>query len=145
MAHLKKRARFPFDLIRTSLPTFYDMWLMLKTRVTKENPIGIYVGICNKSEVNMFFEDCVAGGYTGWVLIKIFAHPECGDYAECAEEILNHEVLHQVLERIEGHEAKMALDNIHRSFYCYDEATKKWRFVVEFAAEDKLKKTIKIL
>lgn len=143
MASLKKKARFPFDLIRTSLPAFYDAWLKLKTR--NENPIGVHVHICNQSEINMYFKDCVAGGYTGWVLIKLFAHPECGDYAECTEEILTHEVLHQVIEKVAGHEAKMALDHIHKSFYCYDEVTKKWRFVVEFAKEDKFKKTVKIL
>lgn len=142
MANLKKRARIPFDLLRTTLPAFYDAWLAFRTR--HENPIGVYVHICNQSEINMYFKDAVAGGYTGWVLIKIFAHPQCGDYAECAEEIINHEVLHQVLDKVAGHEAKIALDKIHKSFYCYDMNEKKWRFVVQFSLEDKNKKTVKI-
>jgi len=144
MAGLKKKARFPFDLIRVSLPAFYDYYLKIKAAVTKENPIGVYVGICNKSEVNMYFDNCIAGGYTGWIQIKIFARPECSDYEKCAEEIIGHEVLHQVLDQVVGHEAKMSLDNIHKSLYCYDTNTKKWRFTVEFVTKKKNSTTIEI-
>lgn len=93
----------------------------------------------------MFFDNCIAGGYTGWIQIKIFARPECGDYEECAEEIIEHEVLHQVLDRVIGHDAKMSLDNIHKSFYVYDEGTKKWKFVVKFVVGKSEKKTLQIL
>jgi len=103
------------------------------------------VGICNKSEVNMYFDNCIAGGYTGFIQIKLFAQPECGDYEECAEEILEHEVLHQVLDSVVGHDAKMALDNIHKSFYVYDEETKKWRFIIKFVAGKKKNKTLQIV
>lgn len=93
----------------------------------------------------MYFKDCIAGGYTGFVQIKLFAQPNCENYEKCAEEILNHEVLHQVLNKIEGHEAKMALDNIHKSFYVYDGSSKKWNFVVNFVFEKKNTKTITIM
>jgi hypothetical protein len=146
MADLRKRARIPFDFIRISLPAFQDMWLKLKTTITKENFTGIYIGICNKSEVNMYFKNCVAGGYTGYVQIKLFAQPNCEDYEECAEDIINHEVLHQVLEKVGGIEAKKALDKIHKSFYVYDVTEKKWRFVIKFVHEkNSTTKTIEII
>jgi hypothetical protein len=137
MTDLKRKKRVLFDFIRVSLPAFRDYWLKIKSAITKENSVGIYVGICNKSEINIYFKDCVAGGYTGFFQIKLFARPECEDYAECAEEILEHEVLHQVLNNIEGRETKKALDNIHKSFYVYDVIAKKWHFVVKFVLEKK--------
>lgn len=145
MVILKRNKRFLYDFIRVSLSGFQDMWLKFKTTITKENFTGIYVGICNKSEVNMYFKNCVAGGYTGFVQIKLFAQPNCEDYEECAEDIINHEVLHQVLEKVAGVEAKKALDKIHRSFYVYDCNEKKWRFVINFVYEKKATKTITII
>jgi hypothetical protein len=145
MADLGKRKRFLFDLVRVSLPAFKDYWLKFKTSITKENPIGIYVNICNSSEVNRYFKDCVAGGYTGWIQIKLFARENCSNYEECAEEIIIHEVLHQVLDQVVGHEAKMALDNIHQPFYVYDEVAKKWRFVLKFVGGKKVNKVIQII
>lgn len=145
MADLQRKKRFLFDLVRVSLPAFRDYYLRVKTNVLGENPIGRYVGICNKSEVNMYFKDCIAGGYTGWVQIKLFAQKDCDDYEGCAEEILTHEVLHQVLEQVEGPYTKKALDNIHQPFFVYDTVAKKWHFVIEFVSGKLRKKLLKIL
>jgi hypothetical protein len=145
MADLKRKKHFLFDLLRVSLPAFKDYFLKVKTGLSNENPIGRYVGICNKSEVNMYFKDCIAGGYTGWVQIKLFAKLDCDDYEECAEEILTHEVLHQVLEEVEGRTTKKALDNIHQPFYVYDTTAKKWHFVIEFVSGKIVKKFLKVL
>lgn len=145
MIDLKKRALFLFDFLRAHLPVFYDFYLELKTVITKENFIGVYVGICNASEIRLWYKNCVGGGYTWSTLIKLFVQPNCENCEECAEEIINHEVLHQVLSKVEGPKAKETLDNIHKAFYVYNCTTKKWEFIIKFAYEKKTTKTVTII
>jgi hypothetical protein len=80
----------------------------------------------------MMFKGCIAGGYTGRVQIKIFVLPDCQDCEETAEATLNHEMLHQVLDRVIGSEAKRKLDNVQKPFYVLDIETNKWQYMVEF-------------
>lgn len=141
MTNIKKDIKgiplFLYDMLQVSLCALKDYWLKFKVTITKENYIGRYVGIISSSERRLSFEKCIAGGYTGYVLIKLFSNPDCDDYEECAEEILNHEILHQVLDKVVGHEAKMGLDNIHKSFYVLDCNENKWRFVIKFVSKKK--------
>jgi hypothetical protein len=90
----------------------------------------------------MMFDSCSAGGFCGFVQIKLFALPNCGDYEECCEQILEHEVLHQTLGKMIGVDAKRELDHIHRSFFALDCNTNQWTYVLRFAHEKKGKITI---
>jgi len=141
MANIRKNVKyiplFLYDFLQISLSAFKDYYLKLKVSITEEEYIGRYVGIMNPSERRFGFQKCIAGGYTGFVQIKLFANTDCDDYEECAEEILEHEVLHQVLDKVVGHDAKIALDKIHKSFYVLDCNENKWRFVIKFMSTKK--------
>jgi hypothetical protein len=88
--------------------------------------------IVNEQEAKKMFANCLAGGVCERSSIKLFIAPDCENCEDCAVEILTHEVLHFVLDKIVGEIANEALDHIHKSFYVYDLKTKKWKFVVEF-------------
>jgi hypothetical protein len=110
-----------------------DYLLAMKVKLTKENHIGVYVGICNKSERKILFPNTIAGGYCGYSSIKIFTEPSrINNVEDCALQILNHEVLHQVIGETGGHEARDKLDNVHKPFYVLDCQINKMRYVVSF-------------
>lgn len=123
---------FLFDILQFALTSFNDLFLRIRAKISGENPIGRYVGICNKTEKRRMFHNSIAGGYCGYVKIKLFAIPNCSDYEDCVEQILNHEVLHLVLDKVAGEEARKKLDTIQRSFYVLDCNANKWHFVVSF-------------
>jgi hypothetical protein len=134
-SNLRNLPLFLFDFVRLAFSAFADYYLKIRTSLSKNNPIGAYVGVCNKSEIRMMFPECIAGGYTGFVQIKIFALPNCSDCEECAIELLNHEILHQTLDKVIGGEAKVKLDKIHKPFCVLDCATNKWSYVIRFVHE----------
>lgn len=129
---LKRLPQVLYDVVELSISSLEDYLLKFKVIVTKEDYVGRHLGICNSSEIHMIFKSCIAGGYTGNVNIKLFASSKCKDYEEAAEQILEHEVLHQVLNRVVGFEAKKKLDNIHQSFYALDVRNQKWQYTIEF-------------
>jgi hypothetical protein len=133
---LHKTSRFLFDFIILSIAGFLDFALKAKVLLTREDYIGKYLSICNASEIRMMFGRCIAGGYTGFVQIKLFSMENCSEWENCAEEILNHEVLHQVVYKVAGWDAKQKLDRVHQTFYVLDLKTKKWEYVVGFIAKE---------
>jgi hypothetical protein len=94
------------------------------------------------------FRGCIAGGYYRRIkyvnicLIEIFVRSDCLDYEDCTIEILSHEILHFVLDKIEGSKTSMALDRVHRPFFIYDCAIKKWKYAARFIHEKNGKITI---
>lgn len=120
------------NTIRLAPIILNDYFTSMKIFITNENYVGIYVGICNKTEVKTFFSDMVAGGYTGYSYIKLFELQNIVDEEDCAVDILNHEVLHQVIGKVAGREAQQKLDNIHKSFYICEVETEKWKYTINF-------------
>lgn len=100
---------------------FYDLILHIKVKLCRENPIGVYVGICKKIEKKWFFPNSVAGGYCGLAIIKIFSINTGYEIEDSIIEILNHEVLHQVIGKVADSKARHELDNIHKPFWSVDE------------------------
>lgn len=92
---------------------FYDYALTLWVWLKGLNSIGVYVKIMSPSEkVELFNKEDVGCGYAGLTLIKI-GFEECWMVEEAVENLLGHEILHQVLaRRISGKTSHM-LDNVH--------------------------------
>lgn len=93
---------------------FYDLLLTAWTRAKNENHIGRYVKVMSPSEFAFLFSKETAGcGYTGFTLLKIWYKKEyCTPHR--VENLLTHEILHQVLRRRIGAEASHKLDNVHK-------------------------------
>jgi len=108
--------------------TIYDYALTIWTRLRKIDYIGVYVGVMSKSERKFFFEDeIVGGGYNGYTIIRLFFETKWHS-TRAIEELIIHEVLHQVLyERISS-KAYHMLDNVHkvRPFRDKDETIIVW-------------------
>ena len=120
---IKSLPRSLVEFLQIAGVGFYDLVLHIKIKLCRENPIGVYVGICKKVEKKWFFPHAVAGGYCGLAIIKIFSinndiHFEIED---SIIEILNHEVLHQVIGKVADSKARHELDNIHKPFWSLDE------------------------
>jgi hypothetical protein len=91
------------------------------------------IRICSKREKKTYFEDAVAGGISDENSIALFMLSNMiKEEEECAVQILNHEVLHQVLGRTIDKSTMMKLDNIQKPCYLYDYEAKKWSREVIF-------------
>lgn len=118
---IKSFPRSLVEFVQIAGVGFYDLVLHVKVKLCRENPIGVYVGICKKVEQKWFFPNSVAGGYCGLAIIKIFSTNTGYEIENGIIEILNHEVLHQVIGKVADSKARHELDNIHKPFWSVDE------------------------
>lgn len=96
----------------------YDTWLWIKCSLNKEEYIGVHLKIMTPRERDFYFtKNVVGGGYASYVILKLFCDKKWMT-TELVEDFLNHEVLHQVLGKRIGEEAKHKLDNIHKVRVC---------------------------
>jgi hypothetical protein len=118
---IKNLPRSLVEFVQIAGVGFYDLVLHIKIKLCRENPIGVYVGICKKVEKKWFFPHAVAGGYCGLAIIKIFSIDVGYEIEDSIIEILNHEVLHHVIGKVADSKARHELDNIHKAFWSVDE------------------------
>ena len=109
------------DFIQLAGIGLYDLLLHIKVKLCKENPIGVYVGICKAVEKRWFFSNAIAGGYCGLATIKLFYMNVSDGMENSVSDILNHEVLHQVIGKVTDAGTRAKLDNVHKSFWIIDE------------------------
>lgn len=105
--------------------------------------------IVDDAERKEMFEKDIAGGFCnhkgGKTVVKLFISSDFeGEVEECTIEILNHEILHLALRKVEREKTERALDKIHKPFYVFDCETRKWQFVIKFIHE-KNGKTLTII
>lgn len=92
---------------------FYDYLLTLWVYLKGIDAVGVYVKIMSPSERALLFdEEDVGCGYTGFTLIKI-GFKEQWMTAEAVENLLGHEVLHEVLYKRIERDTCHKLDAIH--------------------------------
>jgi hypothetical protein len=113
--------RIIFDFIQLACIGLYDLLLHVKVKLYKENPIGVYVGICKAVEKRWFFSESIAGGYCGLATIKLFYMNVSDGMENSVSDILNHEVLHQVIGKVTDAGTRAKLDKVHKSFWIVDE------------------------
>jgi len=125
--------RWVKDWFFVFLWSIYERLLWLKCKITKDDAIGTYVKVMSLSERRFIFAlDTRAGGYSTDVLIKLFADKEILVDEDSLTEVLNHEILHQVLDKVEGTKARLGLDNITKITTRFDCNEKKWYFNIDF-------------
>ena len=94
-----------------------DWVLMIWSWFQKINYVGRYIYIISNSEQKFYFGgNYAAYGYSGLVIIKLGLPKQYFTY-DLAVELLNHEVLHQVINKIAGSSTSEKLDNIHKSSF----------------------------
>lgn len=99
----------PFMLYWCLYDYFLTLWVWLKGI----DSVGVYIKIMSPSEKAILFdEEDVGCGYTGCTLIKIGFRKEWAT-AEAVENLLGHEILHQVLGRRISNKASHKLDDVH--------------------------------
>lgn len=108
---------------------FYDYLLTFWTRLKKIDHIGVYVKIMSPSEhVLLFKETDIGYGYAGHTILKV-GFKEQWITPEAVEDLLNHEVLHQIIKKRIGYKESKQLDEIHKSFsfICENGKVKVWK------------------
>jgi hypothetical protein len=132
---LMKLPQILLDFLVISYWGFYDIYLGLKYR--KKSPY-VDIHIMSENEKRFFFPNDGAGGYAGIRLIKIFILPNSFiDEFDTTCDILNHEILHQVLNNVISYKAKVKLDKIQKAIYVYNYETKKWSYRIAFSVFSK--------
>jgi hypothetical protein len=134
------KKRFPYSLVefvQLAGVGFYDLLLHIKVKLFRENPIGVYVGICRNFEKDWFFESDGVGGYCGLAIIRLFA-TDTGMLLGTEEgitDVLNHEVLHQVIGKVAGSKARHELDNVHKSYWLIEGKTGRYSLVFVYTKD----------
>jgi hypothetical protein len=132
-------SRWIGDGFMVFLWSIYERLLWLRCKITGENTIGCNIKVMSPSERRFIFAlDTRAGGYSTDVLIKMFADKEILVDEESLTEVLNHEVLHQVLDKVGGEKARLCLDNITKVTTMFNCNEKKWYFEIGFAKDGKI-------
>ena len=128
---IRNLPRFLVDFVQLACIGLYDLLLHIKVKLCKENPVGVYVGICKTVEQRWFFPSAIAGGYCGLATIKLFSTKENNNHEDSIIDILNHEILHQVIGKVTNAGTRAKLDKVHKPFWILDE-NKKPRFTMSF-------------
>jgi len=122
-----------YDILISGCWTIYDIFLTLKYKLFHENYVGVCIRVMSPSERRLYFDEFVtAGGLSSaFCLIKIFADKDALLDEESFVDLIDHEVLHQVLEKVHP-PARIALDNIHKPFIMLNCDSGKWKFYTNF-------------
>lgn len=93
---------------------FYDYLLTLWVWLKGLDSIGVYIKIMSPSEKALLFEeDDIGCGYAGFTLIKI-EFDKSQATVDRVMNLLDHEILHQVLERRVSNKTSHKLDDVHK-------------------------------